>query len=203
MLFDIICLVETHLKDNSQICVDDYLWFGQNRTELHHKAKKGSGGIGILVHKRLLKVFSVKCIENSYEGILWIKFTGKQSKEVFTICCCYLPPENSNRGGHCEEFFDTLLSNIYKFQDLGHTQICGDLNARCSDMPDFIEGVDLVKPRKVVDFVVNSQGKPFIDFCISVNMCSLNGRFDDVCNNYTCVVLKKIKSLCRFMSSST
>jgi hypothetical protein len=101
-----------------------------------------------------------------------------------------LPPAYSSRGGNAEEFFDTLVAGIYKFQDNGIIQICGDFNARIGDTVDFIEGVDDVKPRNVIDFCVNSQCKPFIDFCVSANMCCLNGRNDDVTDNFTCVSTK-------------
>ena len=45
---DIICLVETHLKNNQTITLDGFTWLGHNRLKLHNNAVRGSGGVGIL-----------------------------------------------------------------------------------------------------------------------------------------------------------
>jgi hypothetical protein len=41
------------------------------------------------------------------------------------------------------------------YQKIGKLYICGDLNARCGDIQDFIEGVDNVQLRNVIDDVSN------------------------------------------------
>lgn len=63
------------------------------------------------------------------------------NSKVFA-CCCYLPPNYSTRQVDAHEFFDTLLSSIYKYQDEGLLFICGDFNSRCSNTADYIVGVD-------------------------------------------------------------
>ena len=37
--------------------------------------------------------------------------------------------------------------------------VCGDLNARIGNKVDFIEGVDVIKPRISIDSVINNHGK--------------------------------------------
>ena len=44
---------------------------------------------------------------------------------------------------------------------------------------DYIEGVDDVKPREVIDETLNSYGDHLLDFLINCNMCVLNGRLGD------------------------
>lgn len=46
---DIFGLCETHLKDNREINLPGYTWFGQNRQKLSSRAVRGSGGVGILL----------------------------------------------------------------------------------------------------------------------------------------------------------
>ena len=46
-------------------------------------------------------------------------------------------------------YFDTLLADIYTYQNLGIMFICGDFNGRCGNLEDFINGIE---HRNVVDF---------------------------------------------------
>ena len=89
---------------------------------------------------------------------------------------CYLPTENSSRAFDVNGFYDTLLADIYNYQNDGLIYVCGDFNSRCGDLDDFIRGVDDVCDRNVIDFSLNSYGKILIEFLINTNMCMLNGR---------------------------
>lgn len=48
--------------------------------------------------------------------------------------------------------------------------ICGDLNAHDGQNSDYVAGVDIVRPRNVVDFSENRQGDKFINFLCDVNL---------------------------------
>lgn len=61
--FDIFGLCETHLKDNSEISLPGYTWFGQNRQKLSSRAVRGSGGVGILLNNELV---------TEYDASFWI-----------------------------------------------------------------------------------------------------------------------------------
>ena len=50
------------------------------------------------------------------------------------------------------------------YQNIGKLYICGDFNARCGDIQDFIEGVDNVQIRNVIDDVSNRNGDLLIEF---------------------------------------
>ena len=43
---DIIGIAETHLLSGQVIEIDGYSWFGNNRNDIHIRAKKGSGVLG-------------------------------------------------------------------------------------------------------------------------------------------------------------
>ena len=92
---DIYCLTETHLKHNDNITLPGYTWFGYNRTFVHVRARKGSGGTGILVKNSLFNVFDINVIDKTFDGIIGIRIVDKISEHSFVIFSCYLPPDNS------------------------------------------------------------------------------------------------------------
>lgn len=185
---DILGIAETHLLHDNVLQVEGYKWFGLNRTIIHKRAKLGSGGIGFLVKNQLFNVFDISIVQNSFEGILWLKLVHKITKDAIFPCVCYLPPENSSRYFDVHAFYD-ILADIYRFQNEGVVYVCGDFNSRCGDLEDFICGVDSLPPRDVIDFVKNSYGELFIDFLINTNMCMLNGR-NCIKNDFTSISVK-------------
>ena len=64
---------------------------------------------------------------------------------------CYLPPENSSRTVDVNSFYETLTTDIYKFQIDGLLFVYGDFNSRCGALEDFICGVDEIRHRDVID----------------------------------------------------
>ena len=107
---DVITVCETHLAENNVIEVDGYTWYGYNRTVIHRKAPKPSGGVGLLVRKGIFDQYDVVVVDRSYEGIIAIKFTHRITSANFVVFSCYLPPENSPRGRDAQSFFAHLLS---------------------------------------------------------------------------------------------
>ena len=77
---------ETHLYDGQKVELSEYKWYGQNRTK-HIKARKGSGGIGILVKNSLLNYYKVEILDSETEGILCLQFSSKYNDGGF---CCYV-----------------------------------------------------------------------------------------------------------------
>ena len=102
---------------------------------------------------------------------------------------CYLAPEASPYGRDAGAFFDHLESTVHNLlTEYDHLFNCGDFNARVGLLHDCITDVDIVLPdRKVIDDVINAHDGSFIDFLISNEMGILNGRLNDVKNNYTCI----------------
>jgi hypothetical protein len=153
---------------------------------VHVKAWKGSGGVGFLVKNQLFDGFKVNVCNDETEGILWLKMTHKFDNFCMYACVCYLPPKFTTRQVDVNGFYDALLSNIYEFQDCGTIFVCGDFNSRTGNLSDFIEGVDEVPERTIVDATNNEYGSVMIDFLINTNYCMLNGR-NCINNDFTCV----------------
>ena len=165
--------------------VDGYKWYGNNRTNLHTNARRGSGGVGCFVKNDIFLTYDVQILDANTDGIMWISLTPKATGECICICICYLPPENSTRAVDAESFFATLMEQIYIYQNTGKIIICGDFNSRCGLEQDIIEGVDDVMPREILDENLNSHGNHFLDLLTDTNFCMLNGRVGT--NDFTSV----------------
>ena len=61
--------------------------------------------------------------------------------------------------------------------------VCGDFNSRVGDDSDYIEGVDDVRPRDILDSTSNANGDLLIEFLVDCGLCMVNGRLGT--NNYT------------------
>ena len=174
---DILAIAETHLREKESLSVPGYIWFGKNRSTNHVNANRGSGGVGILIKEHLLDWFDVSILDNSIDDMMWIKLKCKlYVLSAICLCVCYLPPVNSSRQVCPVEYFDKLLDCVYSYQTEGQIVLCGDFNSRIGSSPDYIEGVDSLPPRSVLDFSKNSYGDFFLDFLLGANMCVVNGR---------------------------
>ena len=182
---DIFCVVETFLKNNETIVIPGYTYYSHNRTNIHKKAKRGSGGVGIFIRNELLKLFSVSILDDTVEDILWIKLSSLVNvrSDDIVLCVAYLPPSDSVRNNDPEAFYCSLVEQVYAYQNEGRLFICGDLNSRVGDESDYIEGVDEVRPRDILDFTCNSNGDLLINFLVDCGLCMLNGRIG--VNEYT------------------
>ena len=170
---DIIGIAETHLINNETMNIDGFTWVGQNRASLHKNARTGSGGVGLLVRSSL----NLKCsvLDDATEGILWVSL-NQGNNIAFNVCICYLPPEYSSRAVDAQSFYEQLLTHVYTYQDMGDFIIMGDFNSRCGDQEDFIEGVDSVPVRNIIDTFNDGHGVHMINFLLSASCCMLNGR---------------------------
>ena len=64
--------------------------------------------------------------------------------------------------------------------------VAGDFNARIGNRLDFIEHMDLLKKRHVLDKTINSYCDSFLEFIKDIKMCIVNGRVTPEFDNYTC-----------------
>ena len=100
----------------------------------------------------LLEQYS--CVTDiAMEDVIWLKLEHKQPGPKFTVCICYLPPEGSSRRCDDEAFYSDLMLKFYDYQNDGDVIFCGDFNSRCGDESDYIEGVDNIPPREVIDSI--------------------------------------------------
>ena len=113
-------------------------------------------------------------LDNAFDDILWVKFWNNESS--FFVCVCYLPPDGSTRLNDAEQFYTRLTEQVYQYQNLGNVFICGDFNSRCGEASDYVEGVDDVRERDVIDVTSNHYGDLLLNFLVDCNFCMINGR---------------------------
>ena len=137
------------MRGTDSINVDNYKCFLNNRSKLHTRAKKGSGGVSILIKEDLLNCYSIDIIDKDFDGILGLKFISVHGHDSFVIFSCYLPPQDSVWSDPTN-FYAHLLAKVYEYSDYD-IFICGDFNACIGNLSDCIETVDNLPPRKVID----------------------------------------------------
>ena len=69
--------------------------------------------------------------------------------------------------------------------------MCGDFNARCVALYDYISGIDNISGREILDFRLNKHCSIMTDFLIDSNCCMLNGR-NHIGNNFTLLALRPV-----------
>ena len=183
---DFVCLCETHLHDDTKISIPGYKWFGYNRPHRHVKARKGSGGVGILVLDKVCIDYDINIVDKIQDGILGILCTHKISNFKIAIFSCYLPPENSPYGKQAEYFFNHLLQTVYLLSNVDQIFIMGDFNAKTGNTADTLD-TDNILTRKYIDLTKNSHGESLIDFLHDSKTCILNGRLSNSEDGYTFV----------------
>lgn len=177
----VICLVETHLKENELINLPGYRCYHKHRTI---QASRGSGGVCVLVRDGVYGIYSVQRVDCDLDGILCLKFCHSFTGYETVVVCSYLPPCGSEFGRDPESFFGTLLGVNYEFYNVDMIYMSGDLNARIGQLSDVrLEGLEL-QNRLSCDVVVNSHGRCFLDFLNDSLCCVLNGRLSPPA--YTC-----------------
>ena len=145
--------------------------YSHNRQLTHINAPKGSGSVGILVHNNIYEEYEISVTDKSFEGILGILLTSKQTDYKIVIYSVYLPPENSPWGRNAMEFYSHLLGQIYLLSDNDAIFVCGDVYSRIGGLSDVINDIDGIPPRCSLDKMVNQHGHTFVDFLLDAKMC--------------------------------
>jgi exonuclease III len=139
---EIVLLTETHATLPNSISIPGYFTYQINRPK-HKNARKGSGGIAILVRNNLRNMVSF--IKSKICSMAWVKlkkvFVGHH--EDLYIGAVYNCPNNSSyRINNDCEVWDILEKEEAEFARLGHTLVLGDFNTRIGKRPDFIVNDD-------------------------------------------------------------
>lgn len=187
---DIVVLVETHLPGDRKISIDSYESFMHNRKERNIRLNRNFGGIAILVKKHILNSYKFIEIDKQIDGIFIAKLINIASGYCIIIIACYLPPERSVWGRNASGFFEHILNYVYLVAECDALFLMGDINARIGSKQDFIQEVDQVKNRIVLDKTVNKHGEVFHEFLLDAKMCLVNSRVTPDFDNYTCVSSK-------------
>ena len=172
---DIFAICETFLRGNDTLFIENYTWVGNNRLNISPNARRGSGGVGAFINNDSLTKYTYDA-DKRLEDTLILKLTNRIDYSVIVLFICYLPPDCSTRAVDADAFLNELMKKVYEYQSEGEIILFGDINARMGSEPDYIEGVDIVKPREVIDTSTNSYCDILADFLIDCNLCMLNGR---------------------------
>ena len=82
-------------------------------------------------------------------------------------------------------FYNHVLAQRYRNTNVDMTVIAGDLNGRVGNMKDFIDTVDMIPEREILDTGSNLHGQALIEFLLESQCCLLNGRFKPEQNAFT------------------
>ncbi len=163
---------------------------GNNRIYTNKKQPRGSGGVGFLVHDCITDNYDVDIIDRDSDGIIAISLVHKKSNYSTMVIGMYIPPENSVYGDNVDVFLDNVMNMLYEYNHFDMTIICGDLNSRVGHAKDFIEEIDNIPDRVVIDDTVNPHGNALCDYCIEGKLAIVNGRISPLNDNFTCVSIK-------------
>ena len=205
--YDIICLNETWQDNDNNTNLNGYKQYTSFRSFKHKNAKRNSGGVAVLIKNNIAK--GVSKLKSASDDSIWLKldknFFGLE-KNLY-LCCCYLIPQNSstltwNDINNCE----ILETEVLSYSNFGHVLICGDLNARTSNLKDYtindndnsnFQTIPLPPNynydnfhvnRNNSDIITNDWGHFIVDLCISASLCILNGRTNgDITGKCTCI----------------
>ena len=202
----IIFCSETHSNDNS-FQIEGYKAKNVCFQEKSKKRGKTPYGISVLTKNNLCKFVTV--VQVTAKHFIWVKISKKLTGYPADIYCCgvYMPPEGSvyYRRRPDTNLFDSLNSDILKFNQLGDVMISGDLNSHVGTKADtftknevadhlnLLPGQDFIEisPRCSMDTKVCAFGNNLLDLCFAHDMCILNGRtIGDTIGDYTFIGYK-------------
>ena len=187
---DIVCLTETHLKGAEVISLSSFDYVVSNRVE-KRKCRKGSGGIGIMINRRLKVEFEYAVCFQFEDTILGVEFKNKYNNEQIVLFCVYLPPEGSVYAQNNEQALNMLTIELYKYNLADGVFTRGDFNARIGEMLDNRTSLDL-PTRIVIDKTVNAQGTKLMNFTIWRNGDSISN--DSMMYNVTTLMTPSKKN---------
>ncbi len=210
---DIIMLTESHTDKSSEKyynTIPGFIYKDFPRKFIHPHAPGPSGGIAIYIKSDIIDGIE---LESTDESIVWMKlkcsFFGWESDKL--IACAYFSPAESSyihSTNSRVDYFNILSEQTRKFTNYNDIFICGDLNSRTSDLPDYrvntpgtegdlnyivenVNNIGCVNDVQIClsrDKVTNVYGRELLDFCKNTGYRLMNGRLYDVNNtgDFTC-----------------
>ena len=193
--FDFISLVETFTINFQTTLFNDYAIFTKSAVKFTRQGRP-SGGLICMIRKRFLPyVKQIHCPCQSHLYFLIDKCIFGFEKDVLFVNL-YVHPENSPFYAHfnvedgIDYIEDCIFDKIVSFDAEVHLFLCGDFNARTSNViPSHldIENLHHFKDnthtnsliRNSQDSILNLYGKKLLSFCSAFGVCMLNG----ICNS--------------------
>ena len=203
--YDVIVFLETMKLDTFKPTIKYFEYKHFQRKFQHSRARKPSGGTGILIKSNLFNNSSVT-VAKSTDFAVWLKIKQINNPTIH-LGCVYIPPLDSTStisSFQNNNAFQIIQDDISHFSTIGNVALCGDFNARTSNHADFIisNGKDrhdlcsvlynydkdqfLNKERLSEDAKMNKYGRELLELCKSSDMRIMNGYFDNTTATYTC-----------------
>ena len=135
---DIVCLVESMLDPQKSIHFANYTFDNFARTVRQKKAKRSSGGITILIANWLNKRIEFKRVNECSVWIIFKDCININTNKKLMVGVVYVPPIDSSYIGIKQDIFAIIELEYSKYVNNHHIFLCGDFNARTSNLPDFI-----------------------------------------------------------------
>jgi exonuclease III len=206
--YDIVILLETMKLNDYFVSIKGFTFKHFQRQHQHPRAKKASGGIGILIKTELLKNGMVSIVKSS-DFVVWLKIRqSRKSKHYIFLGGVYIPPADSSftLNSVNNNIYHLLQDDITSFAKTGSVTLCGDFNARTGKKNDIdcIQGKDFdllmqcsnnfqtngfpCWNRYSEDIKVNNYGKELLSMCKSSDLKIMNGYFNNDQNTgvFTC-----------------
>ena len=198
---DIIILHETMKREDYDIHIPGYTFFHYARKQMHPKAHRPSGGIGILISNTIKDNVEIFCRS---EIVVWVRLKSNKyfhiDKDIY-VGCVYLPPEGSTYMISAGCPFNILQAEIAMYQ--GYPMfLCGDFNSRTGRLQDYESDVTVSLPgcdqwsepslvthrlkiRHNIDTHINRYGKNLAQLCRNTGLFIQNGRHVNT-EGFTC-----------------
>lgn len=156
-----------------------------------------SGGLLILIKQSIRKGISFLNSTSEYQWLQLNKTFFNLKNDIY-LCICYIPPSSSK---YSIDVLENIENDIIKYRNEGSILLCGDFNARTSDLRDHVADDDTanlplfdsyipdscIGDRNNQDKAVCERGKQLIDICISYKLRLANGRtLGDNFGKFTC-----------------
>ena len=191
--FDIIIFLETMKLDSYIPDIGDYTYKHFQRKHQNKRARKPSGGIGILIKTDLVRHVS---IVKHNDFTVWLRIASNPNNHVY-IGAVYIPPQDSSStysNFANNNAFQLLQQDVTHFSSIGSVCICGDFNARTGNNSDNINIPGRVfdrfdeitqnmcfpnNSRYSEDTKINTYGRELLSLCKSSKLRIMNGYFNN------------------------
>ena len=192
--YDIIFFLETMKLDNYCPNTGGYVFKHFQRKYQNPRARKPSGGIGILIKSKYVDDNTISIVKST-DFIVWLKIKQINQDDLF-IGAVYIPPlDSSSMTSNFKDnnAFDLIQQDVVQFMQIGNVALCGDFNARTGTLPDYdkTQGKDadfniFSNPtefpqidRFSEDTKINTYGRELIALCKLSQLRIMNGYFEN------------------------
>ena len=186
---DIICLTETHLRNEEEFPVIENYDAFHSLVNRNNYIGRNIKGVSIYFKDNLHNT-NIEELINEKGNLMILKITNSewtQIDELFLLICYKEDRESKYK---TDNYFENIQQHIID-QKMRHIILIGDLNGRIGTMND--NGSLKLIPRKSDDLAINGPGKEIIKFCNETSLIITNGRLENGNCTYFTLYKNEIK----------